>query len=99
MWRIFAGLRYCMGEESWFVKLITRAGAETLAIYIMHSMLLSALKRGVKLLPPCCWENTGLIGYVAAPVISLIILVILLPVIKCIKGNVWAKSILGFKIK
>ena len=97
MWKVFDGVRYCLGEMSWFVKLITRTGTETLAIYIVHIILLSGLKRFVPLMPVWALSNVNIVGYVMSPVIAILFIVILLSFIGLIKKLPLLKYCFGFK--
>lgn len=97
MWKIFDGTRRCLGEESWFVKLVTWAGTETLAIYIVHSICLPIIKRLVPFVPSWTLENANIVGYVIAPIMAILIIGVLLPVISVIKKIPVLKYSFGFK--
>lgn len=97
MWKVFVGVRRCLGEESWFVKLITWAGTETLAIYIVHIICMSGIKRLVPFMPGWTLENASIVGYVLAPIMAILMIGVLLPVIGVIKKLPLFKYAFGFK--
>lgn len=101
MWKVYAGLRECLGEENSIVTLITTAGGKTLQIYILHILILSAVRRIISVipLPPILFASTSIIGYVIAPLISILIIAALLPAIELSKNFVLMKYSLGFKVK
>jgi len=101
MWKVYVGLRKCLGEENAFVTLITTTGSKTLQIYILHILILSVVRRVIAVIPfpPALFANTNIIGYVIAPLVSILIIVALLPAIELLKKLTLVKYSLGFKVK
>lgn len=101
MWKVYSGLLKCLGEENPFVVLITNAGTKTLSIYILHILILSVIRRAIIALslPAALFANTAIIGYVVAPLASILIIAVLLPAIELSKKLILVKYSLGFKVK
>ena len=105
MARVFDAVRNMCGEESFFARKVTECGSETLALYILQSIVVERIigrlcnmaygRSGVELPPGI----VNLVAYFIAPLFAFITIVALLYAIKLARRNVVLKHVSGFKIK
>lgn len=91
-------------KDNWFYRLMIRTGKETLAIYILQQIILFRfLKKGMEIVVNLYGYNMltlndRLLGYIFAPILSLLVLCVCLAVVDGIKRNNIGKYLFGFKI-
>lgn len=105
MARVFDAIRNMCGEESFFARKVTECGSETLALYILQSIVVERIigrlcvmaygRSGVELPPGI----VNLVAYFIAPLFAFITIVVLLYAIKLARRTVVLKHVFGFKIK
>ncbi len=104
MMRLFNLLRNLLSSEPYVVKIVTEAGQETLAIYILQLIFVeNIIRRSCSFLYskyPIIMFPSGvnLVGYVVAPILSLFCMVLFLRIVQKMKSNWPFKYMFGFKI-
>ena len=105
MSRAFELIREHLTGTPFVVRTITECGTETLALYILQSIIIERILRSAC---DIAWTHypvvlpqsvVNLVGYVIAPVLSFVSIVGLLYVIRCIKRTYILKYAFGFRIK
>ena len=105
MAKVFDVIRDLLGQDSIAVRSLLLAGRETLAIYILQSILVERIvRRGcgslwayLNSMPPQCVVN--LVGYVVAPLVSFVFIVFIASLVRKIKDYRFLKYVFGFKVK
>lgn len=104
MAKVFEVARNLKGEGSFFVRSITDAGRETLAIYIMQTILVERLVRRMcgilwaRLSVAPTQPVVNLVGYVLAPMASFLFVVGLSWIIRQMKSIPVLRHTFGFKV-
>jgi fucose 4-O-acetylase-like acetyltransferase len=99
VWKICDGIRIWLKVDSWMGQVITNAGRESMAMYLLHMFPILAVKHIIYACPRVnVPECANIIGYVIAPLISFLISMILFQVVQFIKGSRLLKWTLGFKV-
>lgn len=105
MSRAFELIREHLTGTPFIVRTITECGTETLALYILQSIIIERILRSAC---DIAWMHypvvlpqsvVNLVGYVIAPVLSFVSIVGLLYVIRYIKRTYILKYAFGFRIK
>ena len=104
MKKFFDILRGLAGVESFVVNVIAEVGKETLALYILQTILLETATRRIVRLIYAQYTITlsqslvNFVGYVVAPVLSFTIMVVILRIVQAMKSNSLLKHMFGFKM-
>lgn len=104
MMRLFDVLRNLLSRESYVVKVVTEAGQETLALYVLQLIFVENIIRRI-----CGFiysqyhiiifpSGINLVGYVIAPLLSFFCMVLFLRIVQKMKSNWLFKYMFGFKI-
>ena len=93
---------YMQHHDNWFYQLILKTGKETMMFYIFQNALIFQL--GIKVVAMISNRlgynpfsfNHGFLGYVLAPVITILMLYTLLAFIRIMKKNKYSSKLFGF---
>lgn len=105
MSKLFEIIRTSTGSDSFFVKVITKAGSETLAIYILQTILVERIVRRscglfwgeLQVVPS--QHVVNLIGYVLALVFSFAFIIAILYFVGKVKSYKMLSYAFGFKLR
>jgi len=105
MAKVFDVIRDLLGDDSVAVRSVVLIGRETLAIYILQSILVERIiRRGCSIvwaylnsMPTQCIVN--LVGYVVAPFVSFVFIVFIASLVRKIKDYRFLKYAFRFKVK